>query len=200
MAVELFDPIDLYYILTGEDWDGGGDMPSLNPPTPLAFGIMYANHPVNKGFDHSKLIITPHNQAYWRSHPLFKKTDANRNHYLTIGAGPDSLLNIAGPMVAGFNRDNDIKLPRNNRMILNVPTRYGGNEDLAIAALLALVENYNNNKVEYTLIPRLAGEYNSNSFIAGLLSAAGFNSVPSPGGLPYGFDNPVPYNKFIPSP
>jgi hypothetical protein len=120
----------------------------------------------------------------------------NRNRYATIGAGPDSWLNIFGDMIAAFNRPSDVSGPQNSRMHVPIAPKYS-TEDLAIAALLALVDNYNDGPVSYTLLPQYANEYNSNSFISGILNAAGLVLPGQPGGLPYGFDTPVPLMYFF---
>ena len=82
-----------------------------------------------------------------------------------------------------------------------MPCQYK-NEDDAIEKLMSISNNYNNNKLFYTLLPHRVFDmptgYNSNSFISGLGGAAGFD-MPIPantGAITPGYQNPVPASRF----
>ena len=73
---------------------------------------------------------------------------------------------------------------------------------LSLLFPFTLSNNYNKNKVWYTLIPHrifgVATGYNSNSFISGLGNAAGFD-MPTPastGANTPGYQNPVPASRY----
>lgn len=165
--------------------------------SPTGIRIEYANHLVAEGFYHSKIIITPDNQAAYINDPRFQNIDANGNRFATIGAGPNSMDHLE----AGINRPRDVSAPSAFRQKLDVPCNYA-NEDEAIKRLFELASNYNNNHVWYTLLPqRVFGfptGFNSNSFISGLGQAAGF-AMPASGQTGTktpGYENPIPAFRF----
>ena len=154
--------------------------------------VEYAQHEVAAGLDHSKIIITPDNQAAYVHNPNFQNIDANGNRYATIGAGPGGWK---FELVSGVNRPRDVSEPDTARIKLNLGCE---SEDSAIARLFKLAANYNNNKVPYTLIPNTPGHYNSNSFVSGLLGAAGIPAPDLGPVAPYtpGYEYPVPASNF----
>ena len=174
---------------------------------PLGLEIAYANHPVALGFSHSKLVITPDNQARYANDPRFQQFDKNGKRYATIGAGPDNGLsngaNLA-PMLYGVNRSRDATLPCNHKTPLTLPGRYK-NEDEAIDQLFGMGDNYNQAPLPYSLFPANLGTgdypfefYNSNGFIRGIGEAAGFAMPASTGAKTPGWDKPVPPTAFVP--
>jgi ABC-type Fe3+-hydroxamate transport system substrate-binding protein len=65
-----------------------------------------------------------------------------------------------------------------------------------IAALYRAYNSYRNNET-YELFPRGDNDgYNSNSFIHGLLDAAGFTNIPDPAVNTPGWSKPVPLEDF----
>lgn len=161
---------------------------------PKGLTIQYANHQVQLPFPwyHSKLILIPDNQAAYVNDIRFTRTNAQKLHFATLGAGPEN-----GLLTSGVNRPRDVSAPAMNIRNLPIPSRYA-NEDEAIAELLKLNEEYNNNKVSYTLFPvRWTPQYNSNSYISGLLMAAGFDWFSGTGAnTPGWYPNWVPADYF----
>ena len=159
--------------------------------------IEYANHSVGLGLNHSKIIITPNNQAHYVHDARFQNIDASGRRFATLGAGPNGALFLE----SGINRKRDVNEPSAYRKKLSIPCQYS-DEDAAINNLFKLANNYNNNKVLYTLIPQrffgFVTGYNSNSFISGLGNAAGFDmpNAGNTGALTPGYQNPVPANRY----
>lgn len=175
----------------------GGNPMSHTDPSGLV--IEYANHEVTFGMYHSKIIITPDNQAAYVNDPRFRQLDARGRRFATIGAGPAGLLRLTYEA----NRRRDVHAPSSFRKTLNLPCEYT-DEDEAIRRLFELGDIYNRNRTSYTLMPRrilgVPTGWNSNSFISGIGAAAGFN-MPAPGetGFPTpGYQNPVPGGLFRP--
>jgi hypothetical protein len=175
----------------------GGNPMSYADPSGLV--IEYANHEVTFGMYHSKIIITPDNQAAYVNDARFRQFDAQGRRFATIGAGPVGLLRLA----YGVNRDRDVNTPAAFRKTLDLPCEYS-NEDEAIQRLFELGNIYNQSRKGYTLIPQnilgVPTGWNSNSFISGIGAAAGFH-MPAPGetGFPTpGYQNPLPRRFFGP--
>ena len=71
-----------------------------------------------------------------------------------------------------------------------------GGEDAAIESLLQGDANYKDDAV-YTFFPETQGGYNSNSYVAGILQAAGLHRPVFPLSMP-GYVTPLPANYFQP--
>jgi RHS repeat-associated protein len=147
---------------------------------------------------HTFLRITPSDQERYANDPRFANIDSQGRRFLTIGAGPDS-----GNLVSDLNRELDIR-PHDASVLVPVGGRYTTEEAL-IEALLSLDSHYQDN-LEYDLFPRNQGDgrllildagYNSNSYISGLLEAAGLSRPQITGVLPAtGWDKPLPAQYF----
>jgi hypothetical protein len=176
-----------------------GSLQSYGSNQPTAPAIAYANHPVGLGFYHSKIVLTPTDQARYTGDPRFQNFDRNGFRYATIGAGPDK--GLSNGLWGGINRERDVTRPNNNLQGLAIPDSYK-NEDAAIAALFNLVDNYNQHPVrDYDLFPAGYGDaYNSNGFISGILNAGGFAPPIHPGADVPGYVKPVPKIYFRPRP
>lgn len=148
-------------------------------------------------YRHLSLKIVPKNQMKWltaRPSDFMPNVDRFGNHFATIGAGPDSWAGPFGKLARGINRDRDVREPK----LFLYPLSEGSylNQDELIEALFRLNANYGNN-LEYTTFPEGCEGYNSNSYISGLLDAAGV-SLPSIiflYDLP-GVGKPVPRSNF----
>jgi len=166
----------------------------VNGVDALGLEVAYANHQVQSPFPwyHSKLIITPSNQAQYANDPRFPNVDKNGQRYATLGAGP-----VDGKLKSGANRERDVSMDKCNLKTLPLPSRYK-DEDQAIEELFRLNEEYNKNRSDYTLFPASwTGEYNSNSYISGLISAAGYDWFSNTGAnTPGWYPNWVPGSSF----
>jgi len=178
--------------------DGGVNVymwASLNPvwfvdPTGLRVEIQW--HEVfESGNYHSSLIITPENQSQYQNDSRFIQNDAGE-FFVTVGA--ESQFNT---LVADLNRGSDIA-PHDPGFTLIIPGGFES-EDAFINSILQAHENYSDN-LPYDAFPSppedrvwyLADDdYNSNSYIAGLLQNLGFEPIPLGVNLP-GWDVPVP--------
>jgi len=142
-------------------------------------------HHVGFGAYHTSIKLEPENQAKYANDPRFQNIDSNNKRFATIGAGPDNLdvLKIvpnwlgnlnAGETVLGFsdgiNRRRDINITNKAWESANlVPKEL---DDFYINKLLAINAGYNN-KLGYELFPDSRDQnYNSNSYVAGLLNSA----------------------------
>lgn len=143
---------------------------------------------VHSGSYHASVEITPNNQARWSSDPRFSARDASGHAFLTLGAGPSA----SGRLVSNLNRQADSASAQ--AATVTVPTP--GGEDAAIERLLRADGNYRDD-APYTFFPALQGGYNSNSYVSGILSAAGLHrpafSLPMPG-----YTSPLPPRSFQP--
>ena len=161
-----------------------------NNPTTYAdpFGlaadtIEVQTHPVVRPAMHALIRITPDNQDRWKDDPRFKLRDANGRAYMTLGAGP-----IGPRLVSEHNRDRDTR-PHAQGVVI-VPGPAG--EDALIEKLLELDGHYSD-QLQYALSGFIG--HNSNSYVAGLLRAAGL-AVAKPSGWLPGWNNPVSAHSF----
>ncbi|MCG3145798.1 MAG: hypothetical protein HONDAALG_03474 [Gammaproteobacteria bacterium] len=147
--------------------------------------VLQQSHPVALGQNHAKLLLVPINQDRWRGDPRFNNVLPDGRRYAALGAGPED-----GYLVSNFNRERDIQLDHNvSSEACPVPDRYGS-EDQLIEALLAIDKAYGD-RADYEWFPsRFSDGYNSNSYISGLLRAAGVD-MPAPPSTP-GYDKPLP--------
>ena len=142
-------------------------------------------HHVAFGDYHVSIKLEPENQEKYANDSRFQNIDSNNNRFATIGAGPDNfdivkivpnwLGNLnSGETVLGFadgvNRRRDIDITNKSWESANlVPKEL---DDFYINKLLALNAGYDN-KLNYELFPdRTDKNYNSNSYVAGLLASA----------------------------
>jgi|GEM_PF-2289637 len=142
-------------------------------------------HKVAFGNYHLSIKLEPENQAKYANDPRFQNIDSNNKRFATIGAGPDNLdilkissdwlgnLNAGETVLGGLdgiNRTRDIDITNKVWESENlVPKEL---DDFYINKLFALNAGYNN-KLGYELFPDTRDEnYNSNSYVAGLLTKA----------------------------
>lgn len=147
---------------------------------------------------HCLLRVTPEDQKHWRKDPRFTLSDMQKRRYLTLGAGPRW-----GRLVSAINRKSDAAAHVGAFRQVAVPIRYAG-ENAFITSLLALDSHYGDH-LDYDLFPAAVGEekwyvaddgYNSNSYVSGLLYAAGVKPVPQPPVNAPGYQRPVPARFF----
>ena len=154
----------------------------------LGLEIAVQDHEVIGGKYHSLIRITPENQTHWAKHPKFVNKDENGKVYLTLGAG-----SVRGLLQSDLNRPTDIGQHPNSTP-LKLPSRCK-DEDEMISKLLKLDRNYKDDK-NYDPFPAMNDEtYNSNSYISGLLGAAGYVKPEMPREVP-GWEKPLPKESF----
>jgi alpha-tubulin suppressor-like RCC1 family protein len=161
-------------------------------------GIFAKGHNIF-GYHHVSLRIVPQNQERWLTDRAadFVNRDEFKNFFATLGAGPVP-SGCRGPLVSAINRENDVlKAPTSLELLQYPPSQ----EDVSIERLFALDSHYNDLLTYECLPDEGTGEYNSNSYIAGLLDAA---DVPRPsfptryGWIYPGWTKPVPASSFVP--
>jgi|GEM_PF-4835750 len=162
------------------------------------------------GWHHTFLRITPNVADLWvhdddKDGRDPKQKEADEAWFFTMGAGPGSWFN-SNSLVSDLNRETD-RVPHKGKFInVKVPDKYKSEAEF-IEKLLELDKNYKDN-LDYDLFPELepdgnfdiAGDgYNSNSYVSGLLLAAGA-TLPEGSVLPNspGFEKPVPVQHFVP--
>lgn len=158
-------------------------------------------------YQHTSVRVTPFDQDWLRTNaakfeicqpaedcvPLGR--DAFDNLFFTIGAGSgsaDSNAQCLGQLRKGLNRPNDVQKPPTSPLTeLPIDDLFQG---IVVNSLLRSFDAYRNNLLYYCFPEERAGFYNSNSFIHGLLHAAGVpHSEQAPGrrAVP-GWPTPVP--------
>ncbi|MBI2927421.1 MAG: RHS repeat-associated core domain-containing protein [Verrucomicrobia bacterium] len=188
----------------------------------LYIELWYGNHPVASIANHSKLwLITDEasfaNAGGFEFHPALSKIESAPAGFIgpcniwliAIGAGPGGRTGLE--LVANFNRESDIEESLHN------PTLVAGfSTESQARAFLGHVAarnrrmnlNFENTTLEYWFNPPLSytdpdgwDEFNSNSYISGLLASFGY-TLPQPGAYVPGYEKPVPsfvFTKLFPS-
>jgi hypothetical protein len=147
-------------------------------------------HEVGKtGHSHASIRITPKDQDHWASNPRFQK-GADGKVFTTLGAGPQPCLPQGACLVSDANRPTDA-VPHSG----NTGVDLGGrDENEVIGELIRADARYGDNLL-YDPLPQTNGHgFNSNSYVSGVLRAAGL-SVPAPVGVSLpGWAKPITIN------
>lgn len=134
------------------------------------------------GQDHASIRITPNDQDTWSSDPRFQNRDEEGRVYATIGAGPVGFL--GGTLGSDLNRPRDLG-PHAPGVVVDSGAL---GENALIERLFALDAAYCDCR-SYAASGMIG--YNSNSYVSGLLRAAGTPIAQPAASLP-GWNNPVP--------
>jgi hypothetical protein len=148
-------------------------------------------HPVIKPAFHTLIRVTPDDPAPFKNEPLLTNLKDNQGRiYFTFGAGPELNNGSYQLLIKGINRSSDKEEHSGKYIVIEIPGDTEG-ETAFIRRLFALHNNYANN-ANYDMFPAPDGDgYNSNSYVAGLLKAAGV-SPPQPNVDAPGFSKPLP--------
>jgi hypothetical protein len=161
----------------------------------LEFGVRITSHLVQSPFRfmHTAIEIVPEDQDWCRNH---SDQETLGTCYFTISAGPTSL--IGGYLGSDLNRPSDN--PANNDTIINIDPPDGMTEAQLIDLLLQSDQNFNDNSLDYEYFPlSWTDGHNSNSYVSGLLAAAGI-TAPALDASDYpGWSKPVPSENFTTS-
>ena len=149
-------------------------------------------HEVAFGQNHSLLRITPNNPSHFNNYKRISSigqlTDLQGKRYGTMGAGPNSLWELE----SNYNRVSDAE-PHSEGFEIRLLC--GESENSFIDKLIRLDSNYKDN-LAYSFNPNGQTDFNSNSYISGLLKAAGIDirqyKVPSAPG----WNRPIPSKYF----
>jgi hypothetical protein len=150
--------------------------------------VSVQEHLVKGKWHHASIRITPDNQTRWSNDKRFGR-DAHGRATLTLGAGP--ALSAGGlTLKSDLNREKDAAPHPRGPVVAS-----GTGEDAVIAKLLAADAAYKDN-LPYAFFPASSSQaYNSNSYVAGILSAVGL-TAPGLGVSVPGYDHPVPAAYF----
>ena len=174
----------------------------MNSKDPDGERIYLVIHEVALGKYHSKVVIVPDNQGKYRNDDRFIP-GRNGVRAATLGAGPESgvgsLFGRGGKLVSDVNRSTD--RGTKGYLIKSLVLPKGVSEDVMIARLFKLDKAYKDD-LRYDINPETQEEgevkgYNSNSYVSGLLRAAGYGDWGNNSGRSVpGYQTPVPSEKF----
>ena len=147
---------------------------------------------IGSGKNHSLLTIIPNEPSHFnnakRISSIGQLTNSQGQKYGTMGAGPNGSWNLE----SNYNRWSDAA-EHTGGITITPPN--GMSENDFVDNLMQLDANYQDN-LEYSFDPNGSDTFNSNSYVSGLLNAAGVDmtNIKVPEGQ--GFDKPVPKEKF----
>jgi uncharacterized protein RhaS with RHS repeats len=160
---------------------------------PLGLAVYVGEHGAlfdSDPLQHTAIVLRPDNPADFSGNQLF--TDPNQ---ATLGGQPGAgVQNGNAPNLISFPnypRDNpgsDCHPGRLKNLTL-VPTPAGMTDTQFIQALISAAGSYQNN-LPYALLP-VGAAYNSNSYVSGVILAAGGTPPTLPGVQP-GYGHPIP--------
>jgi len=174
----------------------GNDPVNVVDSTGRIMEVLYHEVVPLTGKYHTSIRFTPDNQKAYANNPNFKNIDKNGKRYSVLSAGPER-----NKLVSDVNRESDLG-PQEGGSKISLPNGVG--EDAAFSTLSNLDSNYSDN-LDYDLFPANDGArsifipddgYNSNSYVSGLLDAAGIQIPKLPGVDTSGYDKPVPADEF----
>jgi hypothetical protein len=143
-------------------------------------------------FDHNAILLLPDNPSDFANDPLFQATGGKS---ATLGAQPfgPNVIGLFGGLQFKPNHPGDAQCYLHDFALVRPP--HGESDTAFIRALIAAARRYKND-ARYDPFPDPFGlTYNSNSFVSGVLEAAGATPPPRPANVP-GYDIPLP----IPAP
>ena len=167
---------------------------------------------VKTGSYHTSIMFKPKNQNTYKGDENFKEDERDGLLYTTIGGGP----NLAGELSLASKRKYDMS--NSNKVYYSKPIVSEEIEDQVFNDMEAYMNNYNNKKVEYDLLPNskiskqevihfrsggkyipnhIGDSYNSNSGVTGLLNVLDIQIPELPDSLVSpGYSKPLPKKYF----
>jgi RHS repeat-associated protein len=161
----------------------------INFSDPFGLEVYVGEHPAffNVGINplnHAAIVLRPDNPEDFKNHPLFKDTGGKE---ATLGGQLKDGKLVSAPNYSGDN-------PNNLNDLTKVPCPEGQTDTEFIQNLINAANAYKNDK-GYAALPvsgPLGGDvYNSNSYVSGVLKAAGA-TPPNFGGFKPGYNKPLP--------
>jgi RHS repeat-associated protein len=147
-------------------------------------------------FYHGVIVLRPDNPSDFADNPLFGVTQGRE---ATLGAqafgGSISLGRPLGNLHSTPNYPSDA--PANLPNLTRIEKPPGMTDTQFIQSLISAANSYQNN-APYNMFPSASGgDYNSNSFVAGVIGATGAIAPALSGAMP-GYDKPLPLSTPTP--
>ena len=160
--------------------------------------VRLQTHPVFLGRGHAYLAVISAGHPAFEDDPRFANLSPDGRRFCTLGAGPRAWIPVFGTLVSDLNRRTDASalLPDTYDAEIQHPGVHAGEitEREAIERLFAADAAYDD-ATGYDIVPfRWSRGYNSNSYLSGLLAAAGWHAARPPS-VP-GWDKPLPKAMF----
>ena len=154
--------------------------------------VFLTSHHVAFGARHTALYLVPDNQSHNLGLMGFKKNQQGQ-WYITLSAGPDSILNPK--LKSDVNRPTDA--PDKNTIDHTIENPFGNSvaDDTKFIENLISRDSSYSDKSDYDIIPEIQDGYNSNSYTSGLLNSVGAK-VPKLNGNSPGINKPIPSDNF----
>ncbi|NNU14744.1 hypothetical protein HK107_00215 [Parvularcula sp. ZS-1/3] len=160
--------------------------------------IRLQGHSVLAGRDHAYLMIIVDDHPAFAEDQRFQSVLEDGRRYATIGAGPRNMMPFFSDLVSGVNRKADLSDLLTDTFDVDVQhpeVNAGRVTERAIVDALFEADARYSDGLAYDILPfNWSDGYNSNSYVAGLLQATGWE-VDRPGRVP-GWHKPVPKEKF----
>ncbi len=156
---------------------------------------MFKRKKVAFGKSHLTIVHTPEpkEQSNYNGKEGYVQDKETGNWYRTWGAGPS--MGIAGDLISDNNRTRDINL---SIKIYQSPNLVPINQEPYYTNLLNQLDSNYKDNLNYDLFPNLSDSngHNSNSYISGLLNAAGINTPQINNLTLPGYKKPIPAENF----
>jgi hypothetical protein len=180
----------------------------VNFNDPMGREINLTGHRVQFGFiktkhAHFAIQVVPDDQTYWTNNSavqLEPLNDGTGRHYFTISGKATGSVPFLGDLELVFHKPSD--LPSKNFAVGPIGIPSGASENEYIHTLLDATTYYNQNRVDYDILPEFLPGSGSNSTGGsfGLIQATG-GSLPNTSSLPGGLGTagaatPVPPQNF----
>lgn len=177
-------------VLTSPSENGSLDTPRIE--------IRLQGHSVILGRDHAYLMVIVDDHPAFAGDPRFENQLPDGRRYATLGAGPANMNPFFSTLISGINRKADLSALLIDTFDVEIqhPDVDGGlrTERAVVDELFAADSRYCD-QFAYDIVPfSWSDGFNSNSYVAGLLSATGWQ-VERPGRVP-GWTKPLPPDAF----
>jgi hypothetical protein len=163
-----------------------------------ALKLRLQGHSVLLGRDHAYLMVIVDDHPAFEGDTRFHRQLPDGRRYATLGAGPRGMMPVFSTLVSGVNRAADLSplLADTFDLAIQHPdVEAGRRTERDVVDELFAVDAAFSDELPYDILPfPWSDGYNSNSYIAGLLSVAGWQAE-RPGRVP-GWTKPVPAEFF----
>jgi RHS repeat-associated protein len=167
-----------------------------HPAVPLG-GPFYGGNLANPPAYHLAIVLKPDNPSDFQNRAIFNAPQNRYNDALvaTLGAQPSYHVPPFGNVVTSWNNSDDGI--RNSHFMQRVETPAGMTDTQFIERIIRAANAYRND-APYDMRPDFTGNYNSNSYVSGVLNAARAGTPALNNGGTFqapGYDMPIPMNS-----